>query len=79
MAESDDLRVLYIFSDIPIVILEPFREPLNSKSGCSQADSHRLGGKAFVEKKDTFLTPLFDVYQGGLVLFLRRYGQAHNP
>jgi len=79
VAEAYDLGVLDVSLDISILIAKPLRKSLNCESGCSQADGDRFGCKAFIEKEDAFLTPLFDVDQGALALFPPCRGLSRNP
>lgn len=78
VAKLDDFGVFHVSPGLTILVFKPLWEPLHGETRCSEAHSNRLGGKAFVEKEDAFLTPFFDVYQCASVLAERSCDQGHN-
>ena len=68
MAEANNFGVFHVALRVTAFILKPFMKPLDGKTSRSQTHGDRLGCKTFVEKKNAFLTPLFDVSQCVLVL-----------
>src|SRR5260370_26230107 len=78
MAEVNTLGLFHIGPCLTAFIFEPFMKPLNGKTSRSQTHSDRLGCKTFVEKKNAFFTPLFDVSQCVLVLVQQSCDQARS-
>lgn len=78
-AEINNLGVGNVIPLPPAFIFEPLRKPLHGESGSSQTNSDRLSRKAVIEKKNAFLTPLFDVGQCALKPSRQFRDQGRNP
>ncbi len=78
MAEVNNFGVFYIGPHLTAFIFKPFVKPLDGKTSRSQTHGDRLGCKTFVEKKNAFFTPLFDVSQCVLVLVQQSCYQARS-